>query len=33
MGLYILIFELFIIIFYGIFVRTGTDTTTTFSDL
>ena len=33
MGLYILIFEAFIILFYGIFIRTGTDTVSTFTDL
>jgi hypothetical protein len=33
MGLYILIFEVFIIVFYGIFVRTGSATTSYFSDL
>ena len=33
MGYYILIFELFIIIFFGIFVRTGNDTVSTFSDI
>lgn len=33
MGLYILIFEIFIIILYGIFVRTGTATISTFSDI
>lgn len=32
MGLYILIFEIFIILFYGIFLRTG-DTSNTYSDL
>lgn len=29
MGLYILIFEIFIIVIYGIFIRTGTDSTST----
>ena len=29
MGLYILIFEVFIIVIYGIFVRTGTDSSVT----
>ena len=33
MGLYILIFELFIIIFYGIFLRTGDSTNSTFYDM
>lgn len=33
MGLYILIFEVFIIVFYGIFVRTGSTVNYTFNDL
>lgn len=33
MGLYILIFEIFIIIFYGIFLRTGSDSNYTYNNL